>query len=166
MRFFVFATLFLFHATMVRAETRDMDFLAFSLGGNGVFNSHDDSSLTYGLEYRYRDIDYGLRPIAGILGTARGSAYGYLGLNWDLPLDTRPWVITPSFAVGAYRHGGGQDLGQALQFRSGIEVAYQFERGDRLGVQLIHLSNANLADKNPGMEALQAVYSYPLGRLF
>ena len=167
MRFFLLAAaLLFFQMTGAHAQTPNTDYLAFSLGSTGIFNGHDDSALSYGAEYRYKDIDCGLRPIVGIWGTAKGSAYGYAGINWDLPLDTAPWVITPSLAAGAYRQGGGQDLGQALEFRTGIEVAYQFEDSSRLGAQLLHISNAGMADENPGMEALQLVYSLPLGGLF
>lgn len=167
MRFFLLAAaLVFFQISRAQAEPVNTDDLAFSLGSTGIFNGHDDSALSYGAEYRYKDIYYGLRPMAGVWGAANGSAYGYAGANWDLPLDTAPWVITPSLAAGAYRQGGGPDLGQALEFRSGIEIAYQCEDGARLGAQLFHISNAGMADENPGMEAVQVVYSLPLGGVF
>lgn len=143
--------------------------LADDIVGNvGMFNAlrSDDQAFQYGLEYRFDAWQYDLRPVIGGFGTSDGAAYGYAGLNWDIEVLTQELYVIPNFAVGAYHQGSGKDLGGALEFRSGIEVAYQFPSKQRLGVALNHLSNASIYDKNPGTESVIITYSFPVGSLF
>jgi lipid A 3-O-deacylase len=130
----------------------------------GAFDvsQQDDQAVLGGLEYRWADQFNGLRPVVGVMGTTDEAAYVYGGAYWDLPLNTAPFVITPGFQAGAYTHGDGKDLGYGLEFRSTIEVAYQFDEGQRLGLGFSHLSNASLGNDNPGTETLQVVYSHPM----
>ena len=51
-----------------------------------------------------------------------------------------------------YGEGDGKDLGHAIEFRSGIEVAYRFDDYSRLGLSFTHISNAGLDERNPGVE--------------
>lgn len=130
----------------------------------GQFNALRDGeqALQYGLEYRLSEFSYGVRPVIGAFGTEDGSAYAYAGVNWDVELLPKQVYIIPNFAIGAYREGAGKKLGGALEFRSGIELAYQFRNQHRVGVALNHLSNAGLYDRNPGVESVIATYSLPL----
>ena len=130
----------------------------------GQFEISDDvnDSAMLGAEYRFADQFNGLRPVLGVMANADSGAYVYGGAYWDLPLGTAPFVISPGFAVGAYNEGASKDLGSTLEFRSTLEVAYEFDSGHRLGVAISHLSNAGIGDSNPGTETVQAVYSYPL----
>lgn len=125
-------------------------------------DSGDDTSAMGGAEYRFKDQFNGLRPVLGAFANDDGGAYAYGGAYWDLPLGTEPFVISPGFAVGGYHSGGSKDLGYGIEFRSTLEIAYQFDGGDRLGVAFSHLSNAGIGDSNPGVETLQAVYSFAL----
>jgi hypothetical protein len=43
-------------------------------------------------------------------------------------------------------------------------VSYRLESGDRLGLSLYHLSNADLYHRNPGSESLVLSYTAALGR--
>ena len=72
-------------------------------------------------------------------------------------------MLTPSLAPGLYREGGGKDLGHVIEFRSSVKLAYRFDNRARLGLDLYHLSNAGLANRNPGANALMLTYSMPLG---
>lgn len=129
----------------------------------GAFDiSEDDDSAMLGGEYRFADQFNGLRPVVGAFANEDSGAYVYGGAYWDLPLGTAPFVISPGFAVGAYNQGASHDLGSVLEFRSTLEVAYQFENNHRLGVAFSHISNAGIGDSNPGTETAQVVYSYPL----
>ena len=46
---------------------------------------------------------------------------------------------------------------------SGIELDYQFQNTQRLGVALNHLSNAGIYSHNPGEENVILTYSIPVG---
>lgn len=122
----------------------------------------DDYAGEFGVEYRYKDVFHGLRPLAGIMATTDSAVYGYAGLTWDLFLSDSI-ILSPNFAAGAYHHGDGKDLGYGVEFKSGIELAYQFENQSRLGVAFNHISNASLGNDNPGTENLIVTYSHPLG---
>jgi hypothetical protein len=105
------------------------------------------------------------RPLAGLMATAQGSGYLYLGINFDL-LFCDHLLFAPGFAAGYYWKGGGKDLGWPLEFRSGVELAWQFDDFHRLGIHFYHLSNASLGRKNPGEESLVFFYDIPLTKGF
>lgn len=148
--------------TTAHAADRNGSDVVFHVGQYSVFRDSADRSVSSGIEYRFADQYYGLRPTVGILGNADSAMYGYAGINWDLPLGLGPIMITPGTAVGAYSQGDSKDLGHGLEFRSSLEVTYKFDDGQRVGAAISHLSNASLGDRNPGVETIQFVYSYPL----
>jgi hypothetical protein len=131
-------------------------------GGHFEISDDENDSAMLGVEYRFADQFNGLRPVVGAFGNADSGAYVYGGAYWDLPLGTAPFVITPGFAAGYYNEGASKDLGYDLEFRSTLEISYEFDSGNRLGVAISHLSNAGIGDSNPGTETVQLVYSYPL----
>jgi lipid A 3-O-deacylase len=152
----LFATALLLLAPPPAQATNGIE-LAPSLG---IFDvGKGEKAAEAGLELRWRAIWRGLRPAAGFMVTSDEAAYVYAGARYDFPLSKR-WWITPSFAAGAYHQGDGKDLGKTLEFRSGLEVAYQITERSRLGVTLYHLSNASLSDWNPGSESLIASWSF------
>ncbi len=105
------------------------------------------------------------RPLVGMFVTARGSGYIYAGLNFDL-LFAKHILFAPGFAAGYYWQGSGKDLGYPLEFRSGVELAWQFDDGGRFGAHFYHLSNASIGRKNPGEESLVVYYDIPIKRGF
>jgi hypothetical protein len=130
----------------------------------GVYDvGKGETAAEAGLELRLRPQRWGIQPVAGAMVTDDAAAYGYLGGRRELPLGSR-WVVTPTVAVGAYRRGDGKDLGRTLEFRSGLELARLLAGGGRVGLVYYHLSNASLADRNPGSESLALTWAVPLGR--
>lgn len=154
--------LFTLTANAEAADARRGSDLVLHVGEYSVMRGSEYQSTEAGLEYRFPDQYHGLRPTVGILGNSDSAMYGYAGINWDLPLGIAPIIITPGTAVGAYSQGDSKDLGHGLEFRSSLEVTYQFNDGQRVGAAISHLSNASLGDRNPGVETLQFIYSYPL----
>ena len=104
------------------------------------------------------------KPFSGLLLTSDSAVYGYGGVLLDVFFGPRI-VLTPSFAAGLYHGGAGKDLGHAVEIRSQIEIAYRFAGRTRLGVGLIHISNAGLDDRNPGTNTLMATYAVPFSSL-
>jgi hypothetical protein len=136
---------------------------AFLVGYAGWFDFIDqgNQAAQFGLEYRMKPVWYQLRPMLGANVTTDGSVYGYGGLNYDIALNNR-WVVTPNFAAGLYGKGSnGKRLGGAIEFRSGIELAYAFNDASRVSLAFNHISNASIYDKNPGAEALLIGYHVP-----
>lgn len=155
----LFAALAVSFSGAALAET---DYVAGYLGYFDV--TQDDNSATqFGIEYRGKPLEHGLRPIVGLNATSDSSAYVYVGMNWDVPLVDKQIYLIPNFAVGAYKRGDGKRLGGALEFRSGLELGYQFPNQQRLGIAFNHVSNAGIYDHNPGAETALVSYSIPLG---
>ena len=69
-------------------------------------------------------------------------------------------MVTPQFAVSLYEQGDGRDLGGVVEFRSGLEVAYAFAKGPRVGVLFYHLSNGDFYDFNPGSNSFVVTLSF------
>ena len=70
-------------------------------------------------------------------------------------------LFTPSFGFGYYDDGSGKKLGNEIQFRTTLEFSYQLKNNNRIGLSYGHISNANLGDKNPGVEILSLSYQVP-----
>lgn len=137
------------------------DYLEASVGYFDI-TQRDNTATQYGLGYRYDDIFHGLRPGVGFMATSDSAMYGYAGFYWDVPL-TSNLLIVPNVVMGGYSKGSdGKDLGHGVEFRSGIEVDYQFETGARVGLAFNHLSNAGIGNDNPGTEVLMLVLQHPL----
>ncbi len=132
----------------------------------GIYNTaNEDNPAELGVEYRFAGLkipklpaSIALKPAVGAAGTKDGNAWVYGGLRLDLKLGG--WVVTPQFAVSLYEDGGGRDLGGVLEFRSGLEVAYDFGKGPRVGLLFYHLSNADFYDFNPGSNSLVLTLSF------
>jgi lipid A 3-O-deacylase len=151
-------------ASVVSAAQAKEDNRDYVTGYVGYFDviGGDHDAAQFGIEYRARAIQYSIRPVFGVNVTTDESVYGYAGLNWDAELIENQLYLIPSFVAGLYREGDGKDLGGAIEFRSGIELAYQFPNAHRLGAQFNHISNASIYDRNPGSETAMITYSIPL----
>ncbi len=139
----------------------EQDYLALYAGYFDVTQDDGNNALQLGLDYRFEPVYEGLRPAAGVNVTSDGAMYGYSGFFWDVFL-TDQWLLTPNFVAGLYGRGDGKDLGSGVEFRSGIELSYQFETGQRAGLQFNHISNAGIGDSNIGAESLLLVFQQPV----
>jgi Lipid A 3-O-deacylase (PagL). len=72
--------------------------------------------------------------------------------------DKSNYFFTPSFGAGYYDDGDGKKLGNNIEFRTTLELSYQLKNNNRLGISFGHISNANIGDKNPGVEVLSLSY--------
>lgn len=151
-------------ASVSAAPALAADYLNASVGAYNALRDNQDAT-SFGLEYRFNPWQYHIVPIVGGFVTTEGSSYGYAGLNWDVPLLPNQLYLIPNFAVGAFSKGSGKDLGGTLEFRSGIELDYQFPNTHRVGVALNHISNAGIYDHNPGEETILVNYSIPISTL-
>lgn len=106
------------------------------------------------------DFVWGIAPFVGAEATSDGAIYGLAGLYRDFPVAPQ-WYVTPSIGAGLYHDGDGKDLGHTVEFRSQIELGYEFESMHRMSVGFGHISNASLGDRNPGTEILNVYYHMP-----
>lgn len=162
----IFALMILFSCfcLSVAAEERDeYAMLNISVGQIGVLD--DLSTDSFGLEYRFTAFtgphDIRLIPAIGATIASNGSHYIYAGLAYDFYINSR-WLLVPSFVLGKYKQSVEINLGNDLEFKSGIEVAYQFENKYRAGVAFFHISNGGISESNSGTEILAFSVSIPV----
>jgi len=86
-----------------------------------------------------------------------GAGHSYTMKSGDFGLYAELHAMT-----GIYVRGAGPDLGLPLEFRSGIELGYEFPSGWRAAASFDHRSNADISWVNPGIETLQFRMAKPL----
>jgi len=150
-------------AAPAAADHDDPSFITFMAGGYDV--NDNETAGDFNLEYRSNWHDWYVKPFAGVMATTDAALYGYGGFMLDIYFGRRI-VFTPNVAVGLYSDGDGKELGSVLEFRSGVELAYRFDNRARLGLAFHHISNASVANRNPGTEILTLSFSLPLNNLF
>ncbi len=148
------------------AKTTTTDLLALSVGYYDVLDDQDGSDFR--IEYRSKKtlLTDNLRPWAGLELTSQGSTWGGGGLLYDWKLAEK-WHITPSIGAGLYTKGGSDiDLDAPIQFRTQLEISYEFKEKSRLGINLSHMSNAHLGNSNPGTEVISLLWATPINSIF
>ncbi len=124
----------------------------------------DNSLLDIGPE---EDNFFFLKPFFGVEFTNDSASYFLTGIYFEDNLgelfegNTSKFFFTPSFGAGIYDDGSGKKLGNDLQFRTALELSYELNNKNRIGISFSHISNANLGDKNPGVEILSFSYQIP-----
>ena len=124
----------------------------------------DNSLLDIGPE---EDNFFFLKPFFGVEYTSDSASYFLTGIYFEDNLgelfegNKSKYYFTPSFGAGIYDDGSGKKLGNTLQFRTSLELSYELKNNNRIGISFSHISNANLSDKNPGVEILSFSYHIP-----
>ena len=120
----------------------------------GMFDFSDDNkkSNLFGIQHinenLYRESFLGtLQPVTGAFITADNAGYIYTGFQI---YNEGPLKFTPSFTPGLYSEGDGKDLGHVIEFKTEIQISYEFSSNSEIAVSYNHISNASLGDKNPG----------------
>tara|TARA_A100000164_G_C21532453_1_gene596628 strand:- start:136 stop:666 length:531 start_codon:yes stop_codon:yes gene_type:complete len=151
----------------------------FSLGVYDMKFDSSEKNQTTDFRYEYRSnkslVDIGpkednfffLKPFYGLEYTNDSASYFLTGIYFEDNLgelfdgDKNKFFFTPSFGAGIYNDGSGKKLGNDLQFRTSFEISYELKNKNRIGISFSHISNANLGDKNPGVEILSFSYHIP-----
>ena len=154
----------------------------YDVFGIGIYDvKFDGSSSNYATDIRYERrfdntlIDIGpkednffyLKPFTGVEVTSDSAYYFIAGIYLEdnlgklLTGKDNKWNFTPSFGLGYYDDGNGKKLGNTLEFRTTLEISYQLKNDDRIGFSLGHISNANIGNKNPGVEIISLSYQKP-----
>lgn len=134
----------------------EYEMINITAGQVGILDDQDGSQR-YGLEYRFTSFSgpWGFRliPAIGAAAASNGARFFYADLRHDFYLNDN-WLLIPSFGAGLFNDSEGIELGSDLEFRSGLELAYQFQNKMRAGIAIFHLSNGGISSQNPGTEAL------------
>ncbi len=154
----------------------------YDVYGIGIYDVKFDGSATnYATDIRFERrydntlVDIGpeednffyLKPFVGLEVTTDSAFYVLGGIYLEDNLgklmsgNQNKWNFTPSFGLGYYDDGDGKKLGNNLEFRTTLEISYQLINDDRIGISLGHISNANIGNKNPGVEIISLSYQKP-----
>ncbi len=154
----------------------------FNVFGLGVYDlKFDGSEKNQATDFRYEyrsdetlfdigpkeDNFFFLKPFFGFEYTNDSASYILTGIYFEDNLgelfegNKSKLFFTPSFGAGIYNDGSGKKLGNDLQFRTSFEISYELKNKNRIGLSFSHISNANLGDKNPGVEILSFSYQIP-----
>ena len=138
----------------------DESMIGVGVGYYDIFD--EDEAVDVRVEYRAgTPCFWEIKPFAAAHITTDGALYGLGGLYADFELSPE-WTLTPSLGAGLYSDGDGKDLGHVVEFRSQLELGYNFQNGSRVTGGLAHISNAGLDSRNPGTEILSLNYYFPL----
>ena len=150
--------------------------------GLGIYDIKFDGSekdQSTDIRYEYRSdqtfLDIGpkednfffLKPFFGLEYTDDSASYFLAGFYVEDNVgelfegEKNKFFLTPSFGGGFYDDGSGKNLGNDIQFRTSLEVSYELKNSNRIGISFSHISNANLGNKNPGVEILSFSYHIP-----
>ncbi len=108
-----------------------------------------------------------LKPFLGFELTGDNASYFLTGVYIEEDFDeiigrnTKLINFTPSLGLGYYDNGDGKKLGHNLEFRTSLEFSFNMKNKNRIGLSLSHISNANIGDKNPGVEIISLSYQVP-----
>ena len=173
-RIFFVISLILFSNSLASKGTN-----VFGLGVYDIKLDGSNKNQALDLRYEFRDdkslFDIGpkednfffIKPFLGFELTNDSASYFLTGIYLEDNLGElfegkkNKFFFTPSFGAGIYNDGSGKKLGNDLQFRTSLEVSYELKNNNRIGISLSHISNANLGDKNPGVEILSFSYHIP-----
>ena len=172
----------LFIIFLVLLKSSFLSAQGYDVFGIGIYDvKFDGSSSNYATDIRFERrfdntlVDIGpeednffyLKPFAGIEVTTDSALYVLGGIYLEdnlgklLTGNQNKWNFTPSFGLGYYDDGDGKKLGNKLEFRTTLEISYQLKNDDRIGISLGHISNANIGNKNPGVEIISLSYQKP-----
>ena len=136
---------------------------SFSIFG-GVYDYDDDNTSTlFGLNYHLSDNSFSifnlidLNPVIGGFVTAKSATMFYSGFETNIGQDTI--YLNLSSSAGIYSNGDGKDLGNALQFKSEVNIFYRLSKSSRLGLGSHHISNAGLSSVNPGTNNFYLIFN-------
>lgn len=100
-----------------------------------------------------------IRPVIGAtVAPGDRTSFGYADLRWEYSGD----VVFFGFGLGAAVHDGELEkgvpgrrgLGSRALFHIPVELGWQFSEQNRVSLYFEHVSNARLAEPNPGMDHL------------
>ena len=77
------------------------------------------------------------RMVYGASATQRRDYWAGVGVLYEAASKTAPIFAQLHLMSGLYARGAGEDLGGPVEFRSGIEVGYDFGSAGRLDVELM-----------------------------
>ena len=137
----------------------------------GLFSSHKESGVDFNGEILLNDWGWlgkkiRLRPhFGGTVNSDGNTSFGYFGLSATAPV----WrFVFAEFSFGGAVHSGNidenevghKDLGCRVLFRESVSVGANLDEHNAIMATVDHISNANICEKNEGLETIGVRYGY------
>ena len=137
----------------------------------GLFDTAREAGVDLNAEVLFAPLEplafiWSPRPHVGAhLNTAGDTSQLYLGLTWTFDVTDAFWVAVAGGGAAhtgklSSRHARDKRLGSRVLFRVALEVGVTLAERHRLSVMLDHVSNAELADENEGLDTVGLRYGY------
>ena len=136
---------------------------SFSIFGGSYDYDDDNTSTLYGINYHLSDNAFSvlnlidLNPVIGGFVTAKSATMFYSGFETNIGQDFI--YLNLSSSAGVYSNGDGKNLGNALQFKSEVNLFYKLGKSSRIGLGSHHISNAGLSSVNPGTNNFYLIFN-------
>ena len=136
---------------------------SFSIFGGSYDYDDDNTSTLYGLNYHLSDNKFSvfnvidLNPVIGGFVTAKSATMFYSGFETNIGQDSI--YLNLSSSAGIYSNGEGKDLGNALQFKSEVNLFYRLGKSSSVGLGSHHIPNAGLSSVNPGTNNFYLIFN-------
>ena len=136
---------------------------SFSIFGGSYDYDDDNTSTLFGLNYHLSDNAFSvfnlidLNPVIGGFVTAKSATMFYSGFETNIGQDSI--YLNLSSSAGIYSNGDGKDLGNALQFKSEVNLFYRLGKSSSIGLGSHHISNAGLSSVNPGTNNFYLIFN-------
>jgi len=136
---------------------------SLSIFGGSYDYDDDNTSNLIGLNYHITQNDFNIlnimdiNPVVGLFVTAKSASMLYSGFETNL--GGGDIFLNLSSSAGLYSNGDGKDLGNALQFKSEINLFYSLSKTTRIGLGSHHISNAGISSVNPGVNNYYLIFN-------
>lgn len=169
------AILLVLYALPARADLSEARLSEVRLGimahDAGVFGVRKEDGVDGNVELLFEspailEAIWAPRPHIGLnLNFGGDTSQAYAGLSWSwMPVER--WFV--EFSFGGAVHDGKlstldrdrKELGSRVLFRESLSLGFHIDRNHSVMVTLDHISNANLADHNEGVDTLGLRWGY------
>lgn len=141
------------------------------------FGNREEEGFDINAEVQFRPFRFMIpigapRPIVGMsINTSGDTNQIYAGFSWQWE-DVIIENLFMGFSLGFSLHDGaltrfdpedadqGKEFGLRLLFRESVEIGYRITPQHSVSLMLDHISNANIADANEGLDGLGIRYGY------
>ena len=139
----------------------------------GLFSRHEETGIDANIEFlfaspQFLKIIWAPRPHIGVSTNTEGNTSQlYFGISYEFEF-WRSWFA--GFSLGGVIHDGdkaygirggdSKELGCRALFRESLEFGYRFRGHHSLSAMIDHISNADICDKNEGLDNVGIRYGY------
>jgi hypothetical protein len=122
-------------------------------GGKFDIQRHPSNKYEIGLEHRWEEKIWKIKPLVGAFVNNKSGGFIYAGIGVDFILYKNLFAGI-NIAPGYYHKGNGKNLGGPFEIKSQFELGWAFTNNYKISAAIYHMSNAGIYKNNPGLESV------------